>query len=248
MAKCHLLMKKEDIDGNQLDGKIAVVFDVLLATSTITAGLYHGAKEVVPVLNGDDALAEAADREESNCLLVGEYEGLTLKGFLNPSPLQLKERVRDKTMILSTTNGTVAVRKATPAKKVYVASLLNGEAVAKQIKEKYSNETVVVICSGSAGAFNLEDFYGAGYFLDCLAEEDGDLEFTDAARAAMYFYRGNSNRPEEMLHLSRVGEMLTRFGLHEDVCFVSQRGIFPIVPYLKDGAIVLENRGIHANE
>jgi 2-phosphosulfolactate phosphatase len=44
-------MKKEEIDGRKMQGKIAIVFDVLLATSTITMALVDGAKSVIPVRN-----------------------------------------------------------------------------------------------------------------------------------------------------------------------------------------------------
>lgn len=240
MTKCHLLMKKEDIDERQLDGKIAVVFDVLLATSTITAALFEGAREVIPVLDGEHALKEAESRKDDRYILAGEYEGLTIDGFLSPSPLQLKEKVKDQTMILATTNGTVAIHQAMAAKKVYVASMLNGDAVAEEIKKNHPDETVVLICSGSAGRFNLEDFYGAGYFIDCLVARAGDdTDLTDAARTALYFYRGNSDDPAEMLAQSKVGKMLSRFGFREDIRFVSQRGIFPVVPYLNGSTVVL---------
>jgi 2-phosphosulfolactate phosphatase len=243
MGKIHVLMRKEDIDEEQIIGKIAVVFDVLLATSTMTAALYDGAKEVIPVLDGDHALNKRDGREEGSYLLVGEYEGRTIEGFLDPSPLGLQQKVRGKTVILSTTNGTVAVRRSSAAKKVYIASLLNGESVAREIKEKCKNETIVLVCSGSGGSFCLEDFYGAGYFLQCLTgNSEGDWELTDAARAALHFYDGKSDECETMLSESRVGGMLSKFGFEKEIRYVAQREILSIVPYLEKEAIVLEDR------
>ena len=46
--KIHVLLKKEELDGQRLPGKIVVVLDILFATSSIVAALANGAQEVVP--------------------------------------------------------------------------------------------------------------------------------------------------------------------------------------------------------
>lgn len=233
MGKIHLLMRKEDIDHELMKGKIAIVFDVLLATSTITSALENGAREVIPVLNKDEALAEASKREEGSYLLAGEYAGFLLNGFVSPLPLELEGQVSGKTMILSTTNGTVAIKKAASAKKVYAASLLNGSAVADVIRRFYADETVVLVCSSSMEKFCLEDFYGAGYFLDCLVNPSAsDWEMTDSAKTALFFYRGNIEDSAQILKQARVGEQLTASGREADVRYVARRGVFSAVPCL----------------
>ena len=59
MRKLHVLMKKEELDGQRLDGKIVIVLDILFATTTIVAALSEGASEVWPALDGDAARALA---------------------------------------------------------------------------------------------------------------------------------------------------------------------------------------------
>lgn len=241
MRKIHLLLKKEEINEHKLQqNKVAVVLDILLATSTITAGLHYGAKEVVPVLNGDDAEREAKKRETGSYVLVGEYAGRTIDGFLSPNPLELKEQVKGKSMILSTTNGTVAIKNASDANRVYIASLLNGKTVAERISNRHRDETILLICSGSAGEFNVEDFYGAGYFIHCLVSDSSvDWDLTDPALAALRFYQGNRHNGEEILKASRVGMMLTRYGFEQEIRFVAREGIFDVVPYLKDKTCIV---------
>jgi 2-phosphosulfolactate phosphatase len=244
MAKLHLLMKKEDIDARKLkeNNKIAVVFDVLLATSTITAGLHFGAKEVIPVLDEKHAKKKAEGRHPDSYILVGEYEGKTIDGFLDPNPLKLQNSIQGKTMILSTTNGTVAINKCSDAKKVYICSLLNGKAVAEAINHFHKNETIIVVCSGSSGEFNMEDFFGAGYFIDSLLNVAGeDWELTDSAMAALYFYRNSSTQGKEILLASRVGKMLKRYGCEEEVEYVAREGILPIVPYLTEDFSIVKS-------
>lgn len=243
MAKIHLLLKKEEIDQLKMNGdKVAVVFDVLLATSTIVTALNFGAKEVIPVLNQNDAIKEAKGRVKESYLLVGEYAGKTIKGFLPPNPLYLQEKVKGKTVILSTTNGTVAINKSANAKKVFIASLLNNHAVAKVLLDEYKDETIVIVCSGTSGEFNVEDFYGAGYLIANLLKNDsGNWELTDAALTAYHFYLGTYDKAEEILSQSRVGRMLQQYGFNKEIQFVSQHGIFNIVPFLTNRKSVVTN-------
>jgi hypothetical protein len=59
MQKIHVLLKKEELDAQRLDGKVVVVLDILFATSSIVTALAHGATEVIPTLDGR-AAQEAA--------------------------------------------------------------------------------------------------------------------------------------------------------------------------------------------
>lgn len=240
MIKVHLLMKKEDINELEMkNDKVAVVFDVLLATSTITAALQYGAKEVIPVLNEEEARKTASVLPHNEYVLVGEYEGKTIEGFLDPNPLGLKDKIKDKTVILSTTNGTVAIQKSKQAKKVYACSLLNGTAVAERVVESHNNETIILVCSGSSGQFCLEDLYGTGYFLHCLSKI-APLELTDSAKAAFMFYDSYKEESIATLLHSRVGVMLENYGFKEEVEFVAQTGVFSVVPILKGHAMIRE--------
>ena len=83
MGKIHVLLKKEELEQEKINNeKIVVVFDILLATSTITTLLAHGANEVIPVLNFEEAISEEKQRNDENVLKVGEYRGKPIDGFL----------------------------------------------------------------------------------------------------------------------------------------------------------------------
>ncbi|SET64489.1 2-phosphosulfolactate phosphatase [Oceanobacillus limi] len=227
--------------------KVAVVFDVLLATSTIAACFFHGAKKVIPVLDEAEARSEAMNYSPEEVCLVGEYNGKTIDGFLDPYPLFLKHHVHGKTVILSTTNGTMAIRKSASARKVYIASLLNGASVAQALRKEYKNETIVIVCSGSRNRFCLEDFYGAGYFIDYLVRNSGDdiVNLTDSARAAQLFYANIGNQALPILRQSHVGKMLENVGLTEELEFVSQRNVVSAVPQYSHGIVVAEKVDNH---
>src|SRR5262252_7798409 len=99
VAKIHVLLKKEELDSQRLPGKVVVVLDVLFATSSIVTALAHGAVEVVPFLNGQAALQQAARRPKGSDVLSGELKAMTLEGFSHPVPRSLlKEKLTGKTL------------------------------------------------------------------------------------------------------------------------------------------------------
>ncbi|TLS38294.1 2-phosphosulfolactate phosphatase [Pseudalkalibacillus caeni] len=238
MAKLHVLMQKEMIDPRKLEGKVAVVLDVLLATSTIISSLNAGASQVIPVKNEQEARDEMKRRAEEGPIVTGEFKGRTIEGFLDPLPTYLKQRAEGRTVILSTTNGTVAIRKALGARHVYIGALLNGEALIQHLFEEHPNETIILICSGSSDSFCMEDFYGAGYLVSLLDKISGSQwELTDAALTAKIFYEANQTDAEKILLNSRVGKMMAGQGLEEEVIFVAQQGVMDEIPELRGNAL-----------
>jgi 2-phosphosulfolactate phosphatase len=235
MARIHVLTRKEELDGQRLPGKLVVVVDVLFATSTIAAALANGAVEVFPASDGEAAKAEAARRPQGTYLLAGELDAVTLPGFSHPTPLAvLSQPLAGRSLILSTTNGSVAVRRSTGAARVYAAALLNGEAVVRHILGTLEDETVLVVCAGSAAAFNLEDFYGAGHLVSLLTRT-GRHELSDAALAARALH--DHTDALECLAQSRIGRMMRERGLAGEVEFAAQKGRLEVVPLLRDGRL-----------
>ena len=238
--KVHVLTKKEELDGVRVAGKVVVVLDILFATTTMVTALAHGAREVVPVLDETAARAQASQLPESNqCLLAGELYAEVLPGFAHPAPLSLLEHgVSGKTVVYSTTNGTVAMTQAAGAARVYCGALLNARALAAHIVRHHPRDTVLIVCSGSGNNFNFEDFYGAGYFVECFAGELGQAaDFSDAARAALLLYR-QAKSPEALLEC-RVGRMMVAKGLQREVEFACRNDALPVIPVLEEGRLRL---------
>jgi len=237
MPKVHVLLTKKELDRERLPGKVVVVLDILFATTSIVAALAHGAAEVVPALDGESALAEARGRDPATCLLAGELNAETLPGFWHPTPLALmRADIAGKSLIYCTTNGTVALHKSARADHVYAAALVNGRAVVERIVQAHGDETVLIVCSGSADNFNLEDFYGAGHFVSLfrrLAPER--YEYTDAAAAAETLYAHADAM--ECLTRARVGRMMLARQLEDEIRFAAQKDRFDVVPKLANGLL-----------
>ncbi|HWH47307.1 MAG TPA: 2-phosphosulfolactate phosphatase [Burkholderiales bacterium] len=237
--KVHVLFRKEDLDRERLEGKVAIVLDVLFATSTIITALAHGASEVIPTLDEAGANAEAQKLPRGSYVLAGELYAETLPGFASPTPLALlKENIAGRTLIYSTTNGTVALRQSSRAEHVYAAALLNGEAVVERVLRNHRGQTILIVCSGSMGMVNLEDLYGAGYLVDLLSNElEESSDFSDAALAARSLFRAED--AADCLLRARVGRMMIERGLAHEVHYAATLSTLAAVPKLVGGRLMM---------
>ena len=237
--KIHVLTKKEELDSVRVPGKVVIVLDIIFATTTMVTALAHGASEVLPVLDEASARARAKDLPPGSFVLSGELHAETLAGFVHPAPLALVQHgVKDKVVIYSTTNGTVAMSLAAGAARVYCGALLNAARLVEHVLERHSRETVLIVCSGSGGNFNLEDFYGAGCFVERFGARLGaGADFSDAAKTARAFYR-QARIPEALLDC-RIGRLMASRGFAHEVEFACRVDAFPVVAALESGSLRL---------
>jgi 2-phosphosulfolactate phosphatase len=237
--KVHVLTRKEELDDVRVQGKVVVVLDILFATTTMVTALAHGAKEIVPVLDEAAARRCSKDFPENSCVLSGELYAVTLPGFAHPAPLALlKHGIAGKSVVYSTTNGTVAMQGAAGAARVYCGALLNASRLVEHIVAAHPGETVLILCAGSGGNFNLEDFYGAGCFVERFAARlGGAADLSDAAKTALAFYRA-ARLPEALIDC-RVGQMMVKRGLREEVEFACRIDSLPVLAAMDAGRVRL---------
>ena len=236
MQKVHVLLKKEELDAQRLEGKVVVVLDILFATSSIVTALAHGASEVIPAPDGDAARAAAGNFAPGSYVLSGELNADTLPGFVHPTPKALlAEGLAGRRLVYCTTNGTVALAKSQGAAHVYAAALVNGRAMVERIVRHHPESTVLIVCSGSADNFNLEDFYGAGYLVALFRRVLPAAEYSDAALAAELLHDHCDGL--DALRRARVGRMMLARGLDAEVAFAAQESCYDVVPSLRDGAL-----------
>lgn len=240
MPHLHVLTRREDLDPQKLADKAVVALDVLFATSTVVTALAHGVSEVIIAAAEAQARAQAAELPAGSYVLAGEYHLQRLPGFASFAPLALlKEDLAGKRLIYSTTNGTVALHQAQGAAHVYAAALLNAEAVGQRLCMKHAEDNVLILCAGSIGRLNLEDFYAAGLLVDRLTMERPDCwSPTDTALAAQAVYRYyGAAGAEACLMRSRVGRRMQERGEADEVRFAARLNAYAIVPRLQDGRI-----------
>src|SRR5579872_6883168 len=138
-----------------LRGGIAVVIDVLRATSTIVHALAAGATCVVPCGEIEEARRLAAQATPGEVLLAGERDGLRISGFdLGNSPSEYTPaRVRGKTIAFTTTNGTRALIRAQEARRLFTGSFSKLTSVVKLAAAETG--PVHLVCAGTQGKVTL---------------------------------------------------------------------------------------------
>jgi 2-phosphosulfolactate phosphatase len=196
---------------------LAIVVDVLRATSTIAQALAAGYERVLCAAEIDQA--RELGRTIPDSVVGGEREAKRIEGFdVGASPREFLEAAA-RTLILSTTNGTRAILTAAAhADEVVLASLLNLAAVAGHARSRAVD--VVVVCAGFKGAFALDDAYCAGRIVQLL---DGDR--TDSAIAAELVANAFPT-PLEALNARTYGPA----GLEEDIAFCARESVLEVVP------------------
>jgi len=218
----------ESID---LSGTTAVVFDVLRATSTMITGLEYGVEQFFPVETID--AARALKIKDPSLLLAGERGGLPLEGFdLGNSPGEFKE-IRGKSVVLTTTNGTVALHRVRRAKRVYVGALLNLDSLAQALDSEGST-SVLIVCAGTGEDFALEDAVAAGGLVNRLSRNS----MSDAAVLVKSLYREASADLLSYLRQSRNGRSLAGIGKAQDVEECARLSVSQTVGVMKGDAVV----------
>lgn len=208
---------------------VCVVVDVLRATSTIVTALANGAECVIPV----KTISEAKRRKTEKTLICGERGGVKPEGFdLGNSPREYLN-VRDREIVLTTTNGTKAISMIN-SQKLYAACFLNLHAVVEKLK-KY--EHVTVVCSGQEGKIAYEDVLCAG----AIVYELSNNELTDGARISKELWEQSKNSDlSKLLLKSRHAQELVEYGFSLDVAFCAQKDLYSIAPIFVKNRFVIE--------
>jgi 2-phosphosulfolactate phosphatase len=157
-----------------LAGGTAVVIDVLRATTTIVYALEAGAKEVIPCREIEDARAEAEKHCRCEILLGGERGGEPIADFdMGNSPEEYSgTEVEGKTIVFTTTNGTLAMSHARDAKKILLAAFVNVSAVVQKL---LGEDEVHILCAGTNGEFSQDDILLAGLIVERLNKIGGKV-------------------------------------------------------------------------
>lgn len=213
--------------GSQMSQRTVCIIDVLRASSTITAALAAGADAVWP----EETIEAATQRKEElvkqglPVVLAGERNAFPPPGFdLGNSPGEFTpQRVGGKQVVLTTTNGTLALVRAVAAgaHRIYVAAFVNNQAIVEQLLQDWETGTlgdgILLLAAGSEGRVSLEDTVCAGMIAQRLSAQRSDIALTDAARVAVQAYAGAGASWIQLLQRGDHAQNLLSKGFKADV-------------------------------
>jgi 2-phosphosulfolactate phosphatase len=219
--------------------EVAVVVDVLRATSTIVQALAVGYPRVVCC----SSVATARELRAPGRVLAGESACVRVPDFeLGNSPAAMAMATVGRCgeeLVLATTNGSPAIVAASrAAERVLVGCLLNLRAVLAAVP---TDARVAIVCSGTNGRPALEDVYVAGRLVAAL----GGVP-SDAARVAERVASGYGS-PLEPLAESEDAARLRATGQERDIAWCARESVVEVVPEvssIQDGASVVGAGGV----
>jgi 2-phosphosulfolactate phosphatase len=229
------------IKPESLAGHTVIVVDVLRATTTIINAIENGCPQVLPQPSIEGARDCHATMPDTS-LMGGERQGKIVDGFHHGnSPLEYSpEAVAEKTLILATTNGTVAMESCRSADRILIGAMVNVGAVAKELVDI---PRVAVVCSGTDRLVTSEDVIFAGALVERILElrtaaGAEPTKLTDPASIALHHWRtiraelDSGKELSEFFKDCRGGINLVRIGHAKDVEFAAQMDIRNRVPEL----------------
>lgn len=212
----HTVLSPALLNLYDVSDSIVVIIDVLRATSTIATALFNGAAAVIPVATVQRCIELG---NEYGGVTAGERDGKVAEGLTyGNSPFEYPEAfIRDKILVLTTTNGTKLLHMALDngAKEIITGSFPNLSAVVNHLRKQ--NRNVILGCSAWKNRVNIEDTLFAGAVIEQLYDEFNIM--CDSSHIALNLYK--SAKPDlfgfmkanNATHYHR----LTNFGLDKDM-------------------------------
>lgn len=237
----EVFLNSSSVTDDDVKDRTVVIIDVLRACSTIVTALDHGARAVVPVPDMAEAGKIASNLDQRSYLLGGERQGEKIEGYhLGNSPLEYtKETVNDRTVILNTTNGTVALDKARGAEHLLVGCFLNAQRIVDFAREAALDLTI--ICAGQNKRVALEDTLCAGLILYQLWQDEEPAFVSDTARIAYTQYVNDQSDLVGAVRRCNHAQELIRKGFEADVDYCLQLDDLPVLPYYQDSRLTLKS-------
>lgn len=217
---------------------IVVVIDVLRATSAICTAFHNGAEKIIPVADA----GTAREYKSKGYLVAAERDGFVLDfADFGNSPFNFTpERVRGKTIVYSTTNGTGLIELASSSYMIVIGSFLNISAVTGWIETQ--ERDVLLFCAGWKNRFNLEDTVCAGAMAESLVRSGNFRIKCDSTLAALDLWNlAKENVPgyiEKAAQRSRLREK----GLDDCLNFCLTKDMTSVIPVVTGGVLMAMNR------
>ena len=203
-----------------------VVVDVFRASATMCMMLNNGASAIIPVSN-----SELAKKYKSKGYLVGAERNTKRCEFADfgNSPFDYSpEKVSEKEIVFTTTNGTRAIDVASDSKELLIGTFPNIDAVVDRCLS--SAERVVILCAGWNNRINIEDTLFGGAIAEKLLEKANIKFDSDSIRMTYELWLRVKDNLDEYLKASDHYQRLVNNSAVGDGDFCITQNSISIVP------------------
>ena len=212
------------------DFEVVVVIDVLRATSAICTAFHYGVDKIIPV----STLDQAIEYKDKGYYVAAERKGKIVSGFeFGNSPLSYTNyKLKDKILVLTTSNGTKAINMAKDIKQLLIGSFLNLDAICNYLIEL--NKSVLILGSGWENKFCLEDSICAGAISEQLLKTNKFKCNNDSTIAAKYLFLSAKSNYFGYLKASSHRKRLKKLNLNEDIKYCLTPNQTDVIPVRED--------------
>jgi 2-phosphosulfolactate phosphatase len=218
MRKIDVCLSPEMVHLHKTEGKVVVVIDILRATSCMTTALANGIESITAVAS----LEECKALGEQGYLTAAERDGKKVDGFdFGNSPFSYHdESIKGKKIVVTTTNGTLAIVKSEGAKEILIGSFLNFSTIVNYLRNQ-PNDVLMLF---------------AGAIVDALKGDFSHDE--DSVLTALNLYYSAKSDMIGFLSNSSHVRRLQGLGIMKDIEFCLTKDIYNVLPIMRDGKIV----------
>ncbi|MDY0102685.1 MAG: 2-phosphosulfolactate phosphatase [Lentimicrobium sp.] len=212
---------------------ITVVMDVLRFTTSLISAFENGVNKVIPV----STLDEAERLKNEGYPVAAERNGLRLPfaDYGNSAADFETPQIKGKTLVYSTTNGTVAMKLASANGPVVAAAFTNLNAVAQWLMSQ--NLPVVILCSGWKNLFSNEDALCAGALVEMLNQKNHFFNEGDEVDAVLSLWMSSKNNLKMAVMNGSHYQRLIKLGVNPLPDYTVNIGMSKVVPVFEDGLI-----------
>lgn len=207
---------------------IVVVTDILRASSAIVTAFMNGVERIIPV----GTLEEAKSFKDKGFMVAAERDGLVrdFADFGNSPYNFTRERIENKQIVYSTTNGTNAIQLASSGDQVLIGAYLNLDALAEHIIA--SDKDLLILCAGWKNKYNLEDTLFAGALAQKVLRGDNFETICDATNGSVDLY--DLAKDDLMAYIDKVAQKqrLKKNGLDDVIEYCHTLNQTDVIPVL----------------
>lgn len=216
------------------DEAIVVVVDILRATSAIITAFMHGVRKIIPVAT----LGEAKAYKDKGYLVAAERDGIVrdFADFGNSPYNFQQEKIRNREIVYSTTNGTQCIMMARNSCRVLIGGYLNLTALGDFIKAEQRD--LLILCAGWKNKFNLEDTLFAGALAEMVLQDHRYGTICDSALASIDLWTLAREDMMQYIEKSAQRHRLKKNGLDDVIEYCHTLDLTDHIPVLKEDYLI----------
>jgi 2-phosphosulfolactate phosphatase len=193
---------------------------------------------VIPV----DSVPKAIEISKNiDGIAAGERDGKIAEGLLHGnSPLEYqRDFIENKTLVLTTTNGTRLLHMAlnNSADTIISGAFPNLSSVCEYLLREEKN--VVLGCAGWKDRFNLEDTLFAGAVIEKV-KKSFTIHCDSSLMAASMYNAHKKDLSAFAPKLTHYHRLVERFGLIEDIRYCLTSDVANVLPVYREGKLIAE--------